>query len=69
MPIEGQAPELKASSDRLNREAFGETIQEANDKGNCIVCKQPALPKCYSEVGRREFYISGICEKCFDEIF
>jgi hypothetical protein len=69
MPIEGQCPELKNLSDALNKEAFGQTIQEANDAGKCISCKQDALPKCYSEEGRREFYISGMCEHCFDEMF
>lgn len=69
MPIEDQSPKLKKLSDDLSREAFGETIQEANDKGNCISCKEPALPKCYSEAGKREFYISGMCEVCFDAMW
>jgi hypothetical protein len=33
----------------------------------CFSCKEPAFPKCYSEAGKREFYISGLCEECFDE--
>ena len=37
--------------------------------GLCISCREPALPKCYSEAGRREYSISGMCEKCFDEMF
>jgi len=36
--------------------------------GMCISCREPALPKCYSEAGRREYGISGLCEKCFDAI-
>lgn len=35
--------------------------------GLCISCHKPALPRCYSEAGRREYSISGLCEKCFDE--
>jgi hypothetical protein len=69
MPIEGQVPELKELSDSLNREAFGETIQEANDAGRCISCKLQAIERCYSEAGRKEFYISGMCERCFDDAF
>lgn len=69
MPIEGQAPELKRLSDELNREEFGQTIQEANDAGTCISCKLPALERCYSAAGKREFFISGLCEKCFDAMF
>lgn len=32
----------------------------------CLVCKLPALPRCYSDAGRREVAISGLCEPCFD---
>jgi hypothetical protein len=41
-------------------------IEGALDKGICIDCGQPALPNCYSEAGREEYMISGLCEKCFD---
>jgi hypothetical protein len=69
MPIKDQAPELKKLSDDLNTEIFGETIQSAEDKGTCIACKLPALPRCYSDAGRREYGISGMCELCFDKMF
>lgn len=69
MPIEDQEPEIREFADKLAREEFGETVQEANDKGTCIVCHEPALAKCYSEAGVREFYISGMCERCFDEVW
>src|SRR5208282_4692687 len=35
----------------------------------CIKCKQPAILRCHSEAGRREFAISGLCEVCFDDMF
>lgn len=37
--------------------------------GLCISCGQPALKNCYSEAGRREYSISGLCEKCFDAAY
>ena len=37
--------------------------------GLCVSCGEPALRKCYSEAGRREYSISGMCEKCFDAMF
>jgi uncharacterized membrane protein YgcG len=37
-------------------------------KGLCIKCGQNALDNCYSEAGRREVAITGLCEKCFDKI-
>jgi len=45
---------------------YGMTTGEAISKGICINCKQ--IPVTYSEAGRREYFISGLCEPCFDEI-
>ena len=67
MPIEGQSPELARIAEQLTKENFGIGLSEATAKGICIACKEPAM--CYSEAGRREYYISGMCERCFDEAF
>lgn len=34
----------------------------------CVRCKEEPFGNCNSEAGRREVRISGLCEKCFDEI-
>ena len=34
----------------------------------CIHCHRPAYEHCYSQAGRDEVGISGLCEECFDEI-
>ena len=34
----------------------------------CIRCHRPAYEHCYSQAGRDEVGISGLCEECFDEI-
>ena len=47
---------------------FGQTISDAHKAGTCIKCKKPAIANCYSEAGKKEYKISGLCEKCFDEI-
>jgi len=51
----------------------GKTFKDKCDNllkdGICINCFEPALPKCYSDAGRREYEISGFCEKCFDELW
>ena len=39
------------------------------EQGICFQCELPAMPRCYSDAGRREFRISGLCEKCFDGLF
>lgn len=60
---------LENLKNELAKESMGLTKNEAHAKGICINCKEPALPKCYSEAGRREYGISGMCEKCFDTLF
>ena len=69
MPIEGQNPKIRVFADNLAKEATGITQTEAWGKGICVECKQPALPKCYSEAGRKEYNISAMCEVCFDALF
>jgi hypothetical protein len=39
------------------------------ERGICIQCEKPALPRCHSPLGRKEFEISGMCEICFDSMF
>jgi len=59
---------LKNFQNRLKKQCFGDFAEENQDKGLCIQCKEPALENCYSEAGKRKFKLSGLCEKCFDEI-
>ena len=59
---------LKEFQDKIAKDVFGSTKEEAIKEGLCINCRELALPKCYSDAGRREYKISGLCEQCFDEI-
>lgn len=59
---------LQQLKDELSVQCFSSTKAEATQQGLCIDCKEPALPKCYSAAGTREYYISGLCEVCFDKI-
>ena len=59
---------LQDFKDKLARDHYGKTTKEATAAGICISCGKPAMENCYSEAGRREYLISGLCEKCFDEI-
>ena len=59
---------LQEFKTKLAKDIFGETLKEVHEKGICINCKMPALSNCYSELGIKEYHISGLCEKCFDEI-
>jgi len=54
--------------DGLAKQLFDKTISDAHKDGTCINCNEDALTNCYSEAGEREYKISGLCEKCFDEL-
>jgi hypothetical protein len=51
---------------RLELDLYGITLREALDKNICIRCKR--RPSFYSHMGKAEYFISGLCEPCFDEI-
>jgi len=59
---------LKEFKDNFARALYGETVEDAKAKETCIQCKKPAVERCYSEAGKQEFRISGLCEICFDAI-
>ena len=43
--------------------------QTLRAEGKCVSCREPAIAKCYSPAGRKEYAISGMCEPCFDNLF
>lgn len=51
----------------MAKKVYGMTKYEAISKDICIDCKQKA--RFYSEAGKKEYQISGLCEYCFDRIF
>lgn len=42
---------------------------ENKAQGLCVQCGLPALARCYSDAGRREVAITGMCELCFDALY
>lgn len=64
----GESEETKEPGDDFAKSLFGMTVSEAIKNDTCVECHQRAWENCYSNAGRREFYISGLCEKCFDKI-
>jgi hypothetical protein len=61
---------LRDFQDAISREAHGLTKAEAIEQGICVDCKKPnALSRCVTDAGRREYYISGMCEECWTKLF
>lgn len=58
---------LSDLKDSLSKDTFGMSVKEAHEKGLCVRCK--LQPKFYSELGKREYELSGLCEPCFDLMF
>lgn len=59
--------DLRAFVDAGYKEAGWLTLTEAHEKQLCVSCRKP--PTFYSDAGRREYSMSGLCEPCFDEKF
>ena len=67
--------------DEFAKGVYGMTAAEAQEKALCICCKQPVFvlaadgtskynPELfYSPAGKKEWQISAVCEKCFDNMF
>jgi len=61
-------PEMQKIVDDMTKDLYNISNTKAIEQGLCVNCKEPALAKCYSPAGKKEFYISGLCELCFDRI-
>ena len=54
--------------DSIAKDVFGRTQDEAQDKQICIFCGGDAS-EFKNDISRKEYSISGMCQKCQDEIF
>ena len=59
---------LQKLKDDLARKGFGMTLDEAHAQQICIHCKNPIKDRLINEVSRKEYEMSGLCDRCFDEI-
>ena len=57
---------LQKFKDNLAKSIYNMTAKEAIAKGICIDCKKPAVPRCHTALGAKEYEISGLCEECWD---
>lgn len=70
---------LQQLQNNLAMSIFGQTKQQAQDKIVCISCNAPIYIQrdskaqgpghIYSQAGENEYFLSGLCEYCFDKAF
>jgi len=61
---------LNQLKDIMANSLYGMSVKEALDKLICIDCKKPITEDSfYSVAGRNEYFITGMCEYCYDKIF
>ena len=59
---------LQDFKDGVSRSIYGMTAREAQQQGICISCRRIPDFSTTSEAGQREYWITGLCEPCFDSI-
>jgi hypothetical protein len=48
---------------------FKHTWAEAQNGGACVICGEDHAKNTTTVAGKREFEMSGVCEKCYDNLF
>jgi len=62
-----KSPQIQEFVDNMARLVFG--VAPSDIPGHCIKCREGFSPSnVYTDAGWRETKISGLCERCFDEI-
>jgi hypothetical protein len=54
--------------DNMTSTIYGRSASESIEQDICVSCGKPAV-EFTDELSRREFAISGMCQKCQDNIF
>ena len=55
---------LQEFKDSMSRNLFGMSTKEAIRLGVCVACKR-SVCKFKNDLDEREYFISGLCPKCF----
>lgn len=77
MNKECEETSIDSMIDLVGEATFGMTRTDARKNGVCISCHEPVFNAdgtlnaelFHSEAGVKEYYISGMCERCFDKLF
>ena len=62
---------LAKFKEMLDCKTYGFSLAERQaliDTGRCFQCREEAIPKCTTSAGVSEYFISHLCEPCFDTL-
>ena len=66
----GKSPEIKKVLDNFTEDAFGKSKTDAEAEKICVFCHKSIKMKDFrNELSRKEYKISGICQRCQDDVF
>ena len=63
-----RTPEMEQFNEALGQAVFVQSPRECIDKAVCVDCGGDAS-EFNDEQSRKEYHITGLCQKCQDEIF
>ena len=53
----------------MRQAGLGKSVEDVNS-GKCPFCKELVTPDDFrDELSKKEYFISGLCQKCQDEMF
>jgi len=62
--------ELQNFLDNFTRKTFGKSQTEAEEQKICVFCHKPIKMEDFrDDLSRKEYGISGLCQKCQDDTF
>ena len=66
----GKSPKITKVLDNITKDTFGKSKTDAEEEKVCVFCHKPINFKDFrNEISRKEYAISGICQKCQDDVF
>lgn len=70
MSFSQKSAEVRELLDKLSADAFGRSYTDSLGLQICVSCGESCPPESFvDDLSRKEYQISGFCQKCQDEVF
>ena len=65
-----RSKELQGFVDGFTKKTFGKSQTEAREQKICVICHNEIKDEDFrDDKSRKEYNISGLCQKCQDDVF